>query len=75
MVDGYKEINSDKFSYWFGYWKRLSWDYDTAVSDRHQSGAHGAFDDGHVAWLQRTADTTWPTEMTARDSMFLYWVP
>ncbi|MBS5529875.1 DUF1559 domain-containing protein [bacterium] len=75
MVDGYKEINSDKFSYWFGYWKRLSWDYDTAVSDRHQSGANGAFVDGHVAWLQRTADTTWPTEMTARDSMFLYWVP
>ncbi|MBS1370881.1 MAG: DUF1559 domain-containing protein [Lentisphaeria bacterium] len=75
MVDGYKEVGSDKFSYWFGYWKRLTWDNDTAVADRHQSGVNGAFVDGHVSWIQRTADTTWPTEMTARDSMFLYWVP
>lgn len=75
MIDGYKEIGSDKFSYWFGYWKRLSWDSDTAVTDRHQTGANGAYVDGHVGWLHRTADITWPIEMAARDSMFLYWIP
>lgn len=75
MIDGYKECDGNEFSYWFGYWKRLSWDFDTALADRHRTGANGAFIDGHVSWIHRTADTTWPTVMADRDSMFLYWVP
>lgn len=70
LIDGIKESSSSVHYYWFGYWAVYGWGGGVPLAERHETGANGAYVDGHASWIRFTLTAP---DWLQRKAAFLYW--